>query len=34
MYRVTVSWANGTPADDNPFKASATTVRFDWESQS
>jgi spore coat-associated protein N len=34
VYRVTVSWANGTPAQDNPFKASATTVRFDWESQS
>jgi hypothetical protein len=34
VYRVTVSWANGTPAVDNAFKASATTVRFDWESQS
>lgn len=33
-YRFTVSFPDGTPAEDNPYQGASTTVRFNWEASS
>jgi spore coat-associated protein N len=34
VYRFTLTWPNGTPAQDNPFKGTQVELGLNWESQS